>query len=396
VVQLFLLMLIVVFHMRLHPKKGLSRQLSFPSTSSLYVTLEGNYSHCSICQKVFHVGRSDDDSNELPGRYLGLRITTIEDVVAAQKRIGPYLKPTPLLSYPKINELVGTEVYIKHENCQPVGAFKVRGGINLVSRLSKEEKERGVIVASTGNHGQSIAYASKIFDVKAIVVMPEKSNPGKVAALRALGAEIVFHGTKYDEARVHCERLANEHGYRYVHSGDEPDLIAGVGTETLEMLQEEPGIDTIIVPVGGGSGAAGTCIAAKSISSEIKVIAVQSEASPAAHDSWREGRLVERPNRTLVEGLSTGSAFELPQRILREHLDDFILVSEQEIMQALLWMIEHAHTLAEGAGAAPLAAAYRIRSQLKDRKVGLICSGGNVSLETLRRALSADSNKTIG
>jgi threonine dehydratase len=322
-----------------------------------------------------------------------LRIPTFKDVSAAQKRIGPYLKPTPLLSYPKINELVGTEVFIKHENCQPVGAFKVRGGVNLVSRLSKEEKERGVIVASTGNHGQSIAFASRIFGVRATVVMPEKSNPGKVAALRAMGAEIVFHGAKFDEARVHCEQLAEKHGYRYVHSGDEPDLIAGVATETLEMLQEEPEIDAIIVPVGGGSGAAGTCIAAKDINSEIKVIGVQSEASPAAHDSWKQGSLVERPNRTLVEGLSTGSAFELPQRVLREHLDDFILVSEREIMRAMLWMIEHAHTLAEGAGAAPLAAAYRIRPQLKDKKVGLICSGGNVSLETLRRALDADLNE---
>lgn len=322
-----------------------------------------------------------------------MRIPTFKDVSAAQKRIESYLKPTPLISYPKINELVGTDVFIKHENCQPVGAFKVRGGVNLVSRLSKEEKERGIIVASTGNHGQSVAYASRIFGVRAIVVMPKKSNPGKVAALRAMGAEIVFHGAKYDEARVHCEQLAEKHGYRYVHSGDEPDLIAGVATETLEMLQEEPGIDTIIVPVGGGSGAAGTCIAAKSINSEIKVMGVQSEASPAAHDSWKEGGLVERPNRTLVEGLSTGRAFELPQRILREHLDDFILVSEQEIMRAMLWMIEHAHTLAEGAGAAPLAAAYRIRTQLRNKKVGLICSGGNVSLETLRRALDANLNE---
>ncbi len=276
---------------------------------------------------------------------------------------------------------------IKHENCQPVGAFKVRGGVNLISQLSDEEKERGVIVASTGNHGQSIAYASRIFGVRATVVMPEKSNPGKVSAMKAMGAEIVFHGATFDEARIHCEQLAKKHGHRYIHSGDEPHLIAGVATEALEMLQEQPGIETIIVPVGGGSGAAGTCIAAKSIKPEIEVIAVQSEASPAAHDSWKQGSLVERPNRTSVEGLSTGTAFELPQRIMREHLDDFILVNEEDIMRAMVWMIQHAHTLAEGAGAAPLAAAYKIRERLKDKKVGLICSGGNVSLEKLRKAL---------
>lgn len=316
-----------------------------------------------------------------------MQIPTFRDVLAAQKRIKPYLKPTPLLSYPAINEFVGTEVHIKHENCQPVGAFKVRGGVNLISQLSDEERERGVIVASTGNHGQSIAYASRIFGVRATVVIPEKSNPGKVAAMKAMGAEIVFNGATFDEARIHCEQLTKKHGYRYVHSGDEPHLIAGVATEALEMLQEAPEIETIIVPVGGGSGAAGTCIAAKSINPEIEVIAVQSEASPAAYDSWKLGSLVERPNRTLVEGLSTGSAFELPQRIMREHLDDFILVSEEDIMRAMVWMIERAHTLAEGAGAAPLSAAYKIRKRLKNKKVGLICSGGNLSLEKLRKAL---------
>ncbi len=316
-----------------------------------------------------------------------LKIPTYQDILAAQERISPYLKPTPMHTYPAINELIGAEVYIKHENSQPVGAFKVRGGVNLISQLSDQEKERGVIGASTGNHGQSIAYASRIFGVKATVVVPEKSNPGKIAAIKALGADIVFHGATYDEAKAHCEVLAKDQGYRYIHSGDEPELIAGVGTHTLEMLQDEPGIVTIIVPVGGGSGAAGACISAKSINHEIEVIAVQSEASPAAHDSWKQGVLVERANRTSVEGLSTGTAFELPQRILRKHLDDFILLSEQEIMRSIVWMIQHAHTLAEGAGAAPLAAAYKIRERLKGKKVGLICSGGNLSLDKLRKAL---------
>jgi threonine dehydratase len=318
-----------------------------------------------------------------------MKIPTFRDVLDAQTHISPYLKPTPLLSYATINELLGTVVYIKHENCQPVGAFKVRGGVNLISQLTNEEASSGVIAASTGNHGQSIAYAARIFGVKATIVLPEKSNPGKVAALRALGAEIVVHGATFDEARIHCEQLAEKHGYRYVHSGDEPLLIAGVATQTLEMLREEPSIDTIIVPVGGGSGAAGACIAAKSINSEIEVIGVQSEASPAAHDSWREKKLVERPNRTSVEGLSTGTAFELPQRILKAYLDDFILVSEKDIMRAIIWMIERAHTLAEGAGAAALAAAYKIKERLEDKTIGLICSGGNLSLEKLRKALDS-------
>ena len=170
-----------------------------------------------------------------------MQIPTFQDVLHARRQIRPYLKPTPTYSYPAINALIGTEVYIKHENYEPVGAFKVRGGINLVSQLSLEERERGVIAASTGNHGQSIAYAARLFGVKAIIVVPENANPGKVAAMQGMGAEVVFHGANYDQSKLHCETLAQEHGYRYIHSGNEPLLIAGVATEALEMLEDEPG-----------------------------------------------------------------------------------------------------------------------------------------------------------
>src|ERR671935_186245 len=158
------------------------------------------------------------------------------------------------------HELLDAEVFVKHENHQPVGAFKVRGGVNLVSQLNAEERERGVIAASTGNHGQSLAYAARLFGVEATICLPESANPVKVASMRGLGAELVFHGRDYDEAREHCEQLAREHGYRYVHSGNEPLLIAGVATETLEILEQQPQIDVIVVPIGGGSGAAGACI----------------------------------------------------------------------------------------------------------------------------------------
>jgi threonine dehydratase len=265
----------------------------------------------------------------------------------------------------------------------------VRGGINLISQLSPEERERGVIAASTGNHGQSVAYAAQLFGVKARIVVPEGANPGKVAAMQGMGAEVLFHGARYDEARLHCEALAQEHGYRYIHSGNEPLLIAGVGTGVPEMLEDEPGIEIIIVPVGGGSGAAGACIAANAINPAIHVIGVQSEASPAAYESWRQHRLVEAPNHTFAEGLATATAFDLPQAILQEMLHDFMLVRDEEIMQAMVWMIERAHTLAEGAGAASLAAAYRIRDELLGKKVGLVCSGGNTSLEHLKRALES-------
>lgn len=313
---------------------------------------------------------------------------TFQDVLQARLRIRPYLARTPLYSYPALNELVGTKVYVKHENYQPVGAFKVRGGINLISQLSREERERGVIAASTGNHGQSVAYAARLFGVTARIVVPEGANPGKVAAMQGMGAEVIFHGANFDQAREHCEALAQEHGYRYIHSGNEPLLIAGVGTGTLEMLEDEPELEVIIVPIGGGSGAAGACIVAQAVNPRLRVIGVQSKSSPAAYETWRNRQMLTAPNQTFAEGLATGTAFELPQAILWDRLSDFVLVSDEDIMRAMRWLIERAHTLAEAAGAASLAAAYTLREELRARKVGIVCSGGNTSLEHLKKVLA--------
>ena len=317
-----------------------------------------------------------------------MHIPGFHEVLLARRQIRPHLPRTPLHRYPALDDLIGTQVYVKHENYQPVGAFKVRGGINLIAQLSPAERERGVITASTGNHGQSVAFAARRFGVTARIVVPEGANPGKVAAIRGMGAEVIVHGAAFDDARLHCEALAREHGYRYIHSGDEPLLIAGVATETLEMLEDEPDLQVIIVPIGGGSGAAGACIVARAIAPHVRVVGVQAAASPAAYESWRQRRLVEAPNRTFAEGLATGTAFALPQAILWQALDDFVLLEEDEILQAMVWMIERAHTLAEAAGAAPLAAAYRLRDRLRGQKIGLVCSGGNTSLEQLRRALN--------
>jgi threonine dehydratase len=310
-------------------------------------------------------------------------VPTLDDVRAAAERIAPHLRPTPLYRYPELDELLGLETWVKHENHQPVGAFKVRGGVNLVAQLDADERDRGVITASTGNHGQSIAFAARTFGVRAIVCIPERANPVKVASMRGLGAELVEHGSDFDDAREHCERLAREHGYRYVHSANEPHLIAGVGTETLELLEEQPDVDAILVPIGGGSGAAGACIVAKALDPATEVIGVQSERAPAAYRSWREGRLVEDRMETLAEGLATRTAFELPQQILREHLDDFVLVSDDELRAAQLAMIETTRNLIEAAGASPLAAALRLRDRLAGKRIALIASGGNVSPEQL-------------
>jgi threonine dehydratase len=277
---------------------------------------------------------------------------------------------------------------VKHENHQPVGAFKVRGGVNLVAQLSDDERERGLIASSTGNHGQSLAFAGRLFGVTARICVPERANPAKMAAMESLGAELIVAGADFDDARENAERLAAEHGYRYVHSGDEPHLIAGVATEMLEIVEQQPDVEVVIVPVGGGSGAAGACIVAAAVNPELQVIAVQSEASPSAYRSWREGRPVEATSETHAEGLDTRTPFELPQRIMREHLHDFVLVSEDEIRAAQRAMIERTRNLIESAAAAPLAAALRLRDELRGRRVALVASGGNVSRDQLLEVLA--------
>jgi threonine dehydratase len=309
-----------------------------------------------------------------------------DDVLTARKRIAPHLRETALNNYPALDELVGAETWVKHENHLPIGAFKVRGGVNLVSQLADDERRCGVVTASTGNHGQSIAFAGRLFGVRTVICVPEGANPVKIDSIRGLGGEIVEHGRDFDDAREHCEQLAREHGYRYVHSGNEPHLIAGVGTHTLEALERQPGLDVLIVPIGGGSGAAGACIAAAAMRPELQVIGAQSDAAPAAYRSWREGGIQQDEMRTAAEGLATRVGFELPQRILREHLADFVLVSEDELRAATLAMLERTRNLIEPAGAAPLAAALKL--DLAGKRVGLLATGGNMTLDQLRDVLT--------
>jgi threonine dehydratase len=322
-------------------------------------------------------------------KLLEMEAPTLIDILKAKQTIARYLPRTPLHHYRALDQVIGTQVFVKHENYQPIGAFKVRGGINLISQLSPAERARGVIAASTGNHGQSVTYAAHLFQVPATVVVPEGANPVKVEAMRSHGANILFHGKDFDQAREHCEALAKERELRYIHSGNEPLLIAGVGTHTLEILEDQPDIDVIIVPVGGGSGAAGACLAAKALNPNVRVVGVQSNAAPAAFRSWQSKSLVEDKMETFAEGLATRTAFALPQQIMWEYLDDFVLVGDDAIRRAIVFYLEKAKTLAEAAGAAPLAAALELRGQLQGKKVALILSGGNITPEQLRQVLTA-------
>ncbi|HKW77844.1 MAG TPA: pyridoxal-phosphate dependent enzyme [Candidatus Limnocylindria bacterium] len=313
---------------------------------------------------------------------------TFADVLAARRFIEPYLRPTPLLQRPAVSEAVGLDVWLKCESMLPTGAFKVRGGLNLVGR--DPSARGGVYAASTGNHGQSLAHAGKTFGVPVTIFHPRNANPLKLAAMRASGATLVEHGADFDDARLECERRAVADGVRYVHSGNEPYLIAGVATATLEVLEELSDADVLIVPVGGGSGAAGAALVAKTVDPRIQVIAVQSDGAPAAYLTWRERapRTTERAN-TFADGLATRTAFALPQAMLRDLLDDFLLVSDDELYTAMRVLLVAGHVVAEGAGAAPLAAARRYRDRFADKTVVCWVSGGNATAESLQRALAS-------
>ncbi len=310
-----------------------------------------------------------------------------KDILSARQIIRKYLPQTPLHNYPALDQIVGARVWVKHENYQPIGAFKVRGGINFISQLLNEERQAGVITASTGNHGQSIAYAARTFGVKAVIVVPDNANPVKVAAISSYGAEIIFHGIDFDECRGFAESYARERGLRFISSGDEPLLIAGVGTHTLEILEEQPQIEMIIVPVGGGSGAAGACLAAKTLNPNVQVIGVQAAKAPAAYLTWKARKWTESKMETFAEGLATRVPFMMPQEILWKYLDDFILVEEDEMKRGVRLYLEKVKTLAEPAGAASLAAALKLQDRVRGKNIALILSGGNISPKQLQEIL---------
>jgi threonine dehydratase len=315
---------------------------------------------------------------------------TFEDIVAAREFIAPYLPKTPLVRVKALSELLDCDYYAKLENLQPTGAFKVRGGVNLVGTLSDAERNQGLVSTSTGNHGQSIAYGGRLFGSHVIIYAPsEKVNEAKMQAMRDLGAEVRLYGRDFDEARAECERVAKAEGFRYVHSANEPALIAGVGTIGLEIFEDLADVDVIIAPAGGGSCASGNCIVVNELNPNAMVIAVQSDAAPAMWHAWRNHNLEPHPMmRTEHEGLATRVPFELTNKILWELLGDFVLVSDDDINEAIKLLARHAKQVVEGAGAASLAAAIKLRNDLRGKKVVGIVSGGNLPLERFAELVS--------
>lgn len=313
---------------------------------------------------------------------------TLDAVYRARRLIGAILPRTPLMQHPLLTAETGLDLYVKHENHNPTGAFKIRGGLNLVASLSTDERARGVITASTGNHGQSIAFASQRAGVSCIVAVPRGNNPEKNAAMRAFGATVVEEGRDFDDAREWVELEAEARGLRYVHSADEPLLIAGVGTYALEIFEDLPDPDVILVPIGGGSGACGCCIVRTGLGKVTRVIGVQAIEADAFARSWRGPRVSMERVGTFADGLATRHTFDLTFGILKRELDDVVTLTEAELEEGVRMALRATHNLAEGAGAATLAAAVNMRDQLKGKKVVCVMSGGNMNMDVLKRILA--------
>jgi threonine dehydratase len=314
---------------------------------------------------------------------------TIGDVQAAKTRIYPVIRPTPLLRHPLLAAETGLDIYVKHENHNPTCSFKVRGGLNLIRSLSVAER-RGVISASTGNHGQSIAFAAQRERVPCTIITPRGNNPDKNASMRAMGAEVIEFGKDFDEARERVEQIYVERGLRYVHSANEPLLIAGVATYAVEIYDELPDVDVILVPIGGGSGAAGCALVRTALGRRTSIIGVQAARADAFARSWKSRtRVVAASADTFAEGMATRVTFDLTFEMLQNALDDVVTLTEEELAEGVRLALRATHNLAEGAAAAPLIAARTLRDRLAGQKVVCVMSGGNIDAATLKRVLGA-------
>lgn len=313
---------------------------------------------------------------------------TLRDIYAARARIRDVVVPTALVRHPLLVEAMGCEVRVKHENHNPTGAFKVRGGLNLIASLTADERERGVITASTGNHGQSIAFACGRAGAACTVAVPRGNNPEKNAAMRAYGATVVEQGRDFDEAREWVEKAAVERGLRYVHSANEPLLIAGVGTYALEIFEAWPDVDVVLVPIGGGSGACGLVTVRSALGAKTRIVGVQAARADAFARSWAgPQRVVGDSADTFAEGMATRVTFDLTFAILKRELDDIVTLTEDELAGGVRLALATTHNLAEGAGAASLAAAVKLKDQLRGLNVACVMSGGNIDAAKLRWVL---------
>ncbi len=316
---------------------------------------------------------------------------TVDDVRAAEARIRPHLAPTPMRHYPLLDALVGhgIEVWVKHENHHPTQSFKIRNGLNTVLGRDEASRRRGIIAASTGNHGLGVAYAGKLTGTPVTICVPEGNNPEKNAGIRALGAELVEVGARYDATIAACAVMAAERGMTIAHSTNDPLVLAGAGTMTLEILAQAPPLDALVIALGGGSQAVGALTVAAARQPGLRVYAVGASGAPAQYESWRRGeRLTGQAVQTFAEGIATGAAYELTFETLRVGLAGFVTVTDEALYAAIRDLIRVTQNLPEGAGAAGLAGLRELAPELAGRRVGIVMCGGNLAERDLRRAIS--------
>lgn len=313
------------------------------------------------------------------------------DLLAARARISPYLGGTPLRRYAPLDELVGhgLQVLVKHENHLPTNAFKARNAMSLMTTLSEEERRRGVVAATRGNHGAGLAWAGSLLGVPVTICVPRGNNPEKNAAIRGYGAELLELGEDYDETAAHTARLVEERGLVLAHSTNDARIMAGAGTLGLELFEQAPDLDAVVVAIGGGSQAVGVIVAAQELAPRARVYGVQAAGAPAIHDSWHRGeRLTTASAITIADGLATRATYDTSFATLRAGLAGFVLVEESEIVEAIRILLSTTHNLVEGAGAAGLAGLRKLAPELAGQRVAIVLSGGNLDAATLRQVVT--------
>lgn len=310
-------------------------------------------------------------------------------VIKARSIIGRYLNRTNLTYYSELSRLVGSEVFVKHENHNPTGSFKIRGALNFFHHMSGEEVENGVLVATRGNHGLAMAWAGRFFNVPCTVVVPEHNNPEINRIVESFGAELIVHGQDFYDAQSYCDELVDSAGYYYVEQGNEPEILNGLGTMGLEIFEDLPDVEVIVCPIGGGSGCASLLMVAHAINPNAEIIGVQAERAPAFYESWKKGeRITIEEADTVADGLAARSVFQLPWVMMKDLIDDVVLLTEEEILEGVRLALQTTHNLAETAGAVALGAALKIKDRLAGKKVVLVMSGGNLDHEHLLEALA--------
>lgn len=316
---------------------------------------------------------------------------SVAESYRARQVIRRFLRPAGLIHYEALSRAIGAEVYVKHENHNPAGCFKIRGGLTLVDRLQSVAGINGVVTYSTGNHGLSIATAACWLGMKAVIVVPTNANPVKKRAILDCGAELIESGETFEECARVVEELSRERGLYFAHPCNEPLIIDGVGTEFIEILEDLPDVDVVIVPIGGGSEAAAAATIFKTLKPSVQIIAVQAAASPAAYKSWKAGHICKASNDTFAGGVATGRAYEIPFGIYKNALTDFVLLSEDEIYEGIALAGYYTHNLVEGAGGMPLMAALKLHERLPGKRVVVQMSGCNASPHEVRTALNRSS-----